>query len=120
MCASHHHGPHWSDRPGAGCWPGTDAHEAGVLGRSPGSSTALPAVKMVRRWDERCAERWRSLAESVDAIVNLVVEGVIERRTAERKRRIRESRQNAGRAVVQAVELATMRPCVVVPASAVG
>ena len=104
-----------------------DGHEVIVLSRAPERVTAMPAGVRVERWDARSAEGWGALADGADAIVNLAGESIagtgfiLSRRwTAERKRRIRDSRLNAGRAVVQAVELASDKPRVVVQASGVG
>jgi uncharacterized protein (TIGR01777 family) len=92
-----------------------------VLSRSPERATGLPDGVHVERWDAYTAEGWASLADGADAIVNLAGESIAAGRwTAERKRRIRESRLNAGRAVVQAVEMAGDKPRVVVQASGVG
>jgi uncharacterized protein (TIGR01777 family) len=103
-----------------------DGHEVIVLSRSPEKATGLPRDVRVEGWDGRTAEGWASLADGADAIVNLAGtsiggEGFFPVRwTAARRRAIRESRLNAGRAVVQAVEAATRKPSVVVQASAVG
>lgn len=98
-----------------------EGHEVVVLSRAPRRTTNLPSnVKMVR-WDARTPSGWGHLADGADAIVNLAGENIgAGRWTAERKRRIHESRINAGRAVVQAVEDAKQKPRVVVQASAVG
>lgn len=99
-----------------------DGHHVIVLSRTPERYTGrLPAGVQVERWDARSAEGWAHLADGADAIVNLAGENIAAGRwTPERKRRIRESRLNAGRAVVEAVQAASNRPRVVVQASAVG
>ncbi len=99
-----------------------DGHHVIVLSRTPERYTGhLPAGVQVERWDARRAEGWAHLADGADAIVNLAGENIAAGRwTPERKRRIRESRLNAGRAVVEAVQAASNRPRVVVQASAVG
>ncbi len=98
-----------------------DGHEVILLSRAPERTTALPAGVRAERWDGRTAEGWAALADGADAIVNLAGENIAAGRwTAERKRRIRESRVNAGRAVVQAVEAVAHKPRVVIQASAVG
>lgn len=92
-----------------------------VLSRSPERATGLPDGVHIERWDARTIEGWASLVDGADAIVNLAGESIAAGRwTAERKRRIRESRLAAGRAVVQAVEMAGDRPRVVFQASGVG
>ena len=103
-----------------------DNHEVIVLSRAPERAAGLPTGVRAERWDARTAEGWGALVNGADAIVNLAGESIAgegffpSRWTAERKRRIRESRLNAGRAVVQAVELASDKPRVVVQASGVG
>jgi uncharacterized protein (TIGR01777 family) len=97
-----------------------DGHETIVLSRRPERATGLPAGARVERWDARTAQGWGSLADGADALVNLTGENIAGRWTASRKRRIRESRLNAGRTVVQVVELAGVKPRVVIQASGVG
>jgi len=98
-----------------------DGHEVIVLSRAPERITPLPLAVRATQWDARTANGWEDLADGADAIVNLAGENLAAGRwTAERKRRIRESRINAGHAVVQAVEAARQKPRVVVQASAVG
>lgn len=96
-------------------------HEVVVLSRSPERATGLAKGVQVVRWDGRTAEGWGHLADGADAIVNLAGESIAEGRWSdERKRRIRDSRVNAGKAVVEAVQAASRKPAVVVQASAVG
>ena len=103
-----------------------DNHEVIVLSRAPERATAMPAGVRIERWDARTAEGWDDLADGADAIVNLAGESISGqgfipgRWTTERKRRIRDSRLNAGRAVVQAVESASSKPRVVIQASGAG
>jgi hypothetical protein len=76
------------------------------------------------RWDGRTAAGWEPLLAPRSAIVNLAGEGIAAGRwTAERKRRIRASRLDAGRAVVDAVRRAAAAgraPAVVLQASGIG
>jgi uncharacterized protein (TIGR01777 family) len=75
----------------------------------------------VVRWDGRTSAGWEKLAEGADAIINLAGENLSTGRWTEaRKREIVQSRVNAGRAVVEAVSRASIKPRVVVQASAVG
>jgi uncharacterized protein (TIGR01777 family) len=98
-----------------------DGHEVILLSRTPGRVTGLPAGARAEGWDGRTAAGWGPLADGAQAIVNLAGENLAAGRwTAERKRRIRESRLNAGRAVVEAVRAASRAPRVVVQSSAVG
>ncbi len=103
-----------------------DSHEVIVLSRRPERVSGLPAGVRAERWDAQTADGWGALADGADAIVNLAGEpvsgeGFIPNRwTAKHKGRVRESRLNAGRAVVQAVDAATDKPRVVVQASGAG
>ena len=98
-------------------------HEVIVLSRTPG--TAGPGVR-AERWDGRTASGWGKLADGAGAIVNLAGESiagsnpVAGRWTPKRKIVIRESRVNAGRAVVEAIRAAKQKPGLLVQASAVG
>jgi uncharacterized protein (TIGR01777 family) len=94
--------------------------EVVVLSRAPERATGLPNGVRVERWDARSAAGWGGLADGADAIVNLAGESISKRWTAERKRRIRESRLDAGRAVVSAVAQASVKPRVVIQASGIG
>ena len=77
-------------------------------------------VKSVK-WDGQSAQGWASLADGAGAIVNLAGENIGSRRwTQAGKRAILQSRLNAGRAVVEAVALSTVKPKVVVQASGIG
>ena len=98
-----------------------NGYEVVVLSRSPERATGLPSGVRVERWDARTAEGWGALADGAHGVVNLAGEGISAGRwTGKRKRRIRESRLNAGRAVVEAIEGAKARPAVLVQASGVG
>lgn len=97
-----------------------DNHEVIVLTRNPGKKDAVPnGVKLVQ-WDAKTAEGWTELADGADAIVNLAGEGIADSRwTPEQKKRIRESRLNAGQAVVEAVRAANPKPKMVIQASGI-
>jgi uncharacterized protein len=103
-----------------------DQHQVIVLSRSPDRDHGLPTGVEVVGWDARTAAGWGHLADGAGAIVNLAGanlagEGFFPSRwTDERKRLIRDSRLNAGRAVVEAVEAAAQKPAVLVQASGVG
>jgi len=98
-----------------------DGHEVILLSRVPERATWLPSGARAERWDGRTATGWGPLADGADAIVNLAGEGIASGRwTEERKRRIRESRVNAGQAVVEAVKAAARKPGVIIQSSAVG
>lgn len=101
-------------------------HEVVILSRDPAKDSRLPPNVRAVQWDARTANGWLVEAEGADAIVNLAGENLAgtgffpARWTGERKRFIRESRLNAGKAVVEAVEKAAHRPQLVVQASAIG
>jgi len=98
-----------------------DGQEVIVLSRNLQRSTGLPEGVKVERWDGRTAQGWGHLADGADAIINLAGENLAAGRwTAEQKRRIIESRVNAGKAVVEAVSVAANKPRVLVQSSAVG
>ena len=80
-----------------------------VLSRDPARVRGLPPGARAARWDGRTAAEWEALLESGAAVLNLAGEGIAAGRwSEERKRRIRDSRVDAGRAVVEAVRLAVV------------
>lgn len=92
-----------------------------MLSRHPENVTGLPAGTRTAAWDGRTAQGWGSLADGAQAIINLAGENIGDGRwTDERKLRIRQSRVQAGAAVVEAVRSASVKPHVVIQASAVG
>ena len=96
-------------------------YEIILLSRAPERARDLPQGTRAERWDGRTAVGWGTLANGAEAIVNLAGENIAGGRwTAERKRRIRESRIHAGRAVVEAVQEAAEKPRVVIQASGLG
>ena len=106
-----------------------DNHEVIILSRNAQSVRSLPKGARAEQWDGRTATGWGRLADGADAIVNLAGESIagesllpilFKRWTSKRKRRILESRTNAGQAVLQAIEAAKRKPGVLVQSSAVG
>lgn len=98
-----------------------DGHDVVVLSRDPQRAAGLTSGPRIERWDALTASGWGSLVDGADVIINLAGENIAAGRwTPQRKRRIRDSRLSAGRAVVQAVEAAARRPGVVIQASGVG
>jgi uncharacterized protein (TIGR01777 family) len=95
-----------------------------VLSRDPERVQGLPAGVRAARWDARTAAGWEPLLDGGSAVLNLAGEGIAAGRwTAERKRRIRASRVDAGQAVTEAVRRAAAAgraPAVVLQASGVG
>jgi len=105
-----------------------DGHEVIVLSRSL-ANQHVPAGVHVERWDGVTAEGWGHLADGAQAIVNLAGENIAGRGilkilfgrwTSARKRAIRDSRRDAGLAIVDAVQRAAHKPEVVIQSSAVG
>lgn len=103
-----------------------DGHEVVILSRDPGKVHGLPPGARAVAWDAATAQGWGHLAEGADAVVNLAgypLDGpgfLPQRWTAKRKRVIRQSRLDAGAAVVEAIRTVKEQPKMVVQASAVG
>ena len=101
-----------------------EGNDVVVLSRDPARVRGLPAGVRAAHWDGRSAAGWETLLEGRSAVINLAGEAIAAGRwTEERKRRIRASRVDAGRAVVDAVRLAAAEgraPAVVVQASGIG
>lgn len=96
-------------------------YEVLVLSRAPERVTELPAGARAIRWDGRSAQGWGPLADGAAAIINLAGENIGGGLwTSARRERIRLSRLNAGRAVVEAVQAAAQKPRVVLQASGIG
>jgi uncharacterized protein (TIGR01777 family) len=104
---------------------GTAGHDVVVLSRDPDRLTAgkaLPKNVRAARWDGVSAEGWAELAEGPDTgIVHLAGESIAAGRwTAERKRRIVDSRVRSSQAVAAAIRAAKVKPRVLLQGSAVG
>ena len=102
-------------------------HEVIVLSRNPATHRRfLPEGVTVEQWDARTLGDWGQHVDGADAVVNFAGEGIAgdsflpDRWSADKKRRIRESRLKAGTAVVEAIRAATDRPQVLIQSSAVG
>jgi uncharacterized protein (TIGR01777 family) len=92
------------------------------LSRNPDEGKQfLPGQVNFARWDAKSAEGWMDYADGAYAIVNLAGENIASGRwTKERKQRILQNRLDAGKAVVEAVEQAKIKPEVVIQASGIG
>lgn len=101
-------------------------HEVIILSRSPGRVSGLPANARAVGWDTRSADGWGHLADGADAVVNLAGASIAgdsffpARWTPEKRHQIRQSRLEAGQAIVEAVEQANNKPRVVIQSSAIG
>lgn len=99
-----------------------EGYKVVALSRNPEKGKKLFGSRAtVDRWDDANASEWMENAEGAYAIINLAGENIGSGRwTPQRKQAILQSRLDAGKAVVEAVESASVKPRVVVQASAVG
>lgn len=103
-----------------------DGHEIIILSRNKNKTAGLPAGARVVEWDGRTANGWGELANGAGAIVNLAGESIAGEGfppkpwTAARKKKILDSRVNAGHAITEAVTTAAQKPGVLIQSSAVG
>ncbi|KAA3661156.1 MAG: TIGR01777 family protein [Chloroflexi bacterium] len=101
-----------------------DGHEVIILSRNP-AKHALPTGVRAEKWDAQTANGWGHLADGAGAIINLAGENISgngfipARWTPERKKRIEQSRLDAGQAIVSAIKAAKQKPGVVIQASGV-
>jgi uncharacterized protein len=98
-----------------------EGHEVTVLTRNPDKVKDMtPGVKLAA-WDGQSAHGWGHLVDGAGAIINFAGEGIGDGRwSKERKQKIRRSRLLAGKAVMEAISAAAVKPKVLVQASAVG
>lgn len=107
----------------------SDGHEVVVLTRHLSSaSTSHPSIRAVQ-WDGRSTDGWGHLVDGAGAIVNLAGETIggthlgqvfFQRWSTAKKRRILESRTDAGRALMEAIGAAERKPSTLLQMSAVG
>ncbi len=101
----------------------TDGHEVVVLTRNPKKKVdGLPGVRLVK-WDSKSGDGWYKELEGADAVVNMAGESIAPqagRWNAERKRRIKQSRIDATKAVVNAISRVGEKPHTLIQGSAVG
>ncbi len=98
-----------------------EGHEVIVLSRTPDKVKNAPAGVKLQKWDGKSAEGWGKLADGAGAIVNLAGAGIADKRwSQQRKQEIRQSRIDAGKAVMEAITAATTKPGVLIQSSAVG
>jgi uncharacterized protein (TIGR01777 family) len=82
---------------------------------------ALGTQVKVVEWDGRSSQGWQDYANGAHAVVNLAGENIgAGRWTSKRKKAILQSRLDAGRAVVEAVNSVEKKPGVIIQASAIG
>lgn len=98
----------------------SDGHPVVLLSRSAGRLPKVQGVTAVQ-WDGRTTSGWAEWIKDVDAVVNLAGETIGRYPwTEKRKRKFRESRIAAGKALTKAIEESKARPSVFIQASAVG
>jgi len=98
-----------------------DQHELIVLTRNAQRTPVMPETVQFVEWDAKTADGWGHHVDGADAVVNLAGAGIADARwTEERKNEIRQSRIDAGRAVVAAIQAAAQKPALLIQASAVG
>jgi uncharacterized protein len=96
-----------------------DGHQVWVLTRNS-QSADLPAGANPVGWDGRTTAGWGELMSQVDAVVNLVGERLSKWPwTKKQRQRFWDSRENGGRALVEAIRNASPRPKVLIQASGV-
>lgn len=92
-----------------------------VLTRNPGKAGPLPPGVRAEGWDGVSGKGWVRLLDGATTIVHLAGESIAAGRwTEERKRRIRDSRLQSGKAVVEAIRDAAVKPKALLQSSAVG
>ena len=100
---------------------GAAGHDAVILTRNLDKTGSLPPGVRAMQWDGKTGDGWASLLDGDTAILHLAGEGIADGRwTEERKRRIRDSRVDSGKAVLDAIRKAKDRPRALLQASAVG
>jgi uncharacterized protein (TIGR01777 family) len=98
-----------------------EGHDVTVLSRNPDKIKDMVAGVKLAAWDGQSAQGWGQLADGADAIINFAGEGIGDGRwNNERKQKIRQSRTMAGKAVLEAISAAAVKPKVLLQASAVG
>jgi len=92
------------------------------LSRNPEMGKALlPNQVKVVKWDTKSSQGWADYADGAYAVVNLAGENIAYGTwTTERKQRILQSRLDAGKAVLEAIEKAKNKPKVAIQASGIG
>lgn len=100
---------------------GGAGHDAVVLTRDTARTGPLPPGVRAVQWDGRSAAGWSSLLDGDSAVVHLAGESIAGGRWSEaRKRRIRDSRVESGKAVLAAIKQAGEKPRVLLQGSAAG
>jgi uncharacterized protein (TIGR01777 family) len=99
----------------------TDGHDVIILSRNPERARKIPQKASSLKWEIKGDDSWYPSIEGAHAIVNLAGANISSHRwSAEYKKKILNSRVNAGHAIVQAVEAAKKKPRVLIQASGIG
>lgn len=100
-----------------------DGYDVVLLSRTPENVRGLPKGVRAEKWDGQTAQHWAQFANGATAIVNLAGENIgippIPWWLPGRKQRIHDSRINSGRAIVEAIKMATEKPRAVIQASGI-
>ena len=94
-------------------------HDVWILSRNP-KVAHLPEGAITVGWDGRTTAGWGEMVDQMDVVVNLVGERLSRWPwTKGQKQRFWDSRVGAGRALVEAIQAASLRPRVLIQASGV-
>jgi uncharacterized protein (TIGR01777 family) len=97
-----------------------DGHKVWILTRSLGQ-IRLPNGAQPVRWDGRTSQGWVEMLPQMDAVVNLAGETIGRWPwTDRRKKLIRDSRMDAGKAISDAFQKVGKKPSVLIQASGIG
>jgi uncharacterized protein (TIGR01777 family) len=97
-----------------------DGHKVWVLTRNPVRARLPQGVQPVR-WDGRTSQGWIGVFSQMDAVVNLAGETIGRWPWSDRRKKlIRDSRVDAGKAIADAFQKVDKRPGVLIQASGVG
>jgi uncharacterized protein (TIGR01777 family) len=107
-----------------------DGHKISILTRNIEKAKAeIPAGVFAYHWNGANTDGWSQIIEEMDAVINLAGESIAgnslaailtRRWTTEQKNLINQSRLQSGRALSEAIQIASKKPDVFIQASAVG
>ncbi len=98
----------------------SNGHTVVVLSRSGRKIPASPGISWMT-WDAKTTSGWGSIINEIDGVINLAGENIGRFPWSEKnKQQFRQSRLDAGYALVKAIEECQVKPRVFIQASAVG